>query len=173
MGKLKGKKIGELLLKMIGHPSEAVRREALNSLMSGDNESVSLLFTLLDNDSEMIREMVSEHLYRKKYPDIEEQMLDYLEHRRFRYKEQKHISACYKILGRSGSSKSLVFLEKVLFDKPWASLLGIENAYERDGAAAALAEMGTEEANSLLARASRNPFPAVRRAYKKATEDIV
>jgi len=173
MGKLKGKKIGELLLKMIGHPSEAIRREALNSLMSGDNESVSLLFTLLDNDSEMIREMVSEHLYRKKYPDIEDQILDYLEHRRFRYKERKHISACYKILGRSGSSKSLAFLEKVLFDKPWASLLGIENAFERDGAAAALAEMGTEEAGSLLARASRHPFPSVRRAYKKATEDIL
>jgi hypothetical protein len=170
MGKLNGKKIKELLLKMIGHPSESVRREALNSLMSGDDESVSLLFTLLDHDSDMIRSMVSEHLYRKKYPDIEEPMLDYLEHRRFRYKDRKHISVCYKILGRSGSSRALAFLEKVLFNKPWASLLGIEHAYEREAAAAALAEMGTEQAGSLLAKASKHPFPAVRRAYKKAIE---
>lgn len=170
MGKLNGKKIKDLLLKMIGHPSEAIRREALNSLMSGDDESVSLLFTLLDHDADMIRSMVSEHLCRNKYPDIEKPMLDYLEHRRFKYKKREHIFACYKILGRSASSRSLAFLEKVLFDKPWASLFGIESDDEREAAAAALAEMGTEEANSLLAKASRHPFPAVRRAYKKATE---
>jgi len=70
--------------------------------------------------------------------------------------------ACFKALGQCGTEHSLPFLEDALLKGGWISRF--RPSVLRQGAAIALAEMGTEQSLQVLQGAARSHYPAVRKA---------
>jgi len=170
LGRMKGEKPTQLLLKMVDHPSERIRDHALRSLVARDltPQVLEKLFPLVEDDSDAVRELMLEYLGDRRSEVAEGLLLDYLEQGRFRRKEREHLLACYKTLGRCGSSRSIEFLQDHLLSQSW--IPGFGRSVHRQGAAISLMALGSGEAKEVLEKASRSLSPRVRRAYKKAAE---
>ena len=168
LGQLKGQKPIEVLLKMVHHSSETVREQALTALLDHDHQVLKKLFFLIEDDNQTIRKMMLDHLGQHRSELAESLILDYLDKRQYRYKDRKHLLACYQTLGRCGSTISIPFLKKALLNIGW--LPGLTRSMHRRGAAFALTGLGLKEADATLSKASRSLFPSVRRACRKALE---
>jgi HEAT repeat protein len=129
---------------------------------------IKLLFTLVEDPDESIRNMVLRALGKDRNRVAEDLLLKYLEKRQYTITNHQHLLACYRALGRCGSSPCFPFLQKVLFAKGWFPDFG--KSVHRIGATVALQALETKEAKEILEKASRSFFPAVRLAYRKALE---
>jgi len=170
LGHLKGKEPAQLLLKMVGHNSERVRDSALRFLVARNlgPKVLEKLFPLIDDTSDSIRQVMFEYLGRRRSELAEDLLLDYIQQGQFRQKDQEQVLACYRALGRCGSSRSVPFLREVLMSRGW--MPGFGRSIHRYGAAISLMELGNEEAKEILQRASRSLSLRIRRAYRKAVE---
>lgn len=171
LGHLRGKKSTQALLRMINHSSEEVRKEVVKVLVGKDPRVLRRLFPLIEDPNKSIRLMMLDYLGQRKNETAEELLLDYLQNRRFKLTENQHLMNCYKALGRCGSSLSLPFLQDLLLDRGWKSIVGKDKSEERLRAALALAGLGTKEANEILNKGSRSLFSSVRVACQKAVEE--
>jgi hypothetical protein len=168
LGHLKGDRPIELLLKMIHHDAARIRRQALKELMAKDEPVLKKLFSLIEDPDESVRRLMLRQLAEERDELAEGLLLDYLEQRRCGSKDHRHILACYSALGRCGSSQSIPFLRRVLFDG--SLLLGLGGSIHRRGAVIALNALGMEEAQEILQKASRSLSPGVKLAYRRGLE---
>jgi hypothetical protein len=167
---LEGKKPFQLLLKMTCHSSERVRREALTGLLKHDSHVLKGVFPLIEDPNPIIRGQILEYLGRERNELSEDLLREYLERKELGITDDLHLLSCYRSLGQCGSSRSIPFLKQRLMGRVWSDMLSFGTSPHRQGAAIALAALGTEDADKILEDASRSLSPGVRRAYREAVE---
>lgn len=165
LGQLKGRRPAQILLKMLGHSSDRVRKQAVNQLVPLDSEAITRLFRLVEDSNEEIRHLVLRKFSKTRSEITEELFLDYLEKRKYKITSHQHLLECYRTLGQCGSYRSIEFIQKSLFKHSWfPDFFSIH----RRGAVIALTALRTMESKEILQKAAKSFFPAVRFAYGKA-----
>jgi len=163
---LQGDRVNKILFKMCGHPSNKVRRKAINELVERDPKYTQRLFSLIDDPAKEIRASILAAVAKHKSSVLEDLLLNYLEEDAVQ-KDVAHVLACYRALGYCGSSRSVPFLNKILLAQGWNSFMGSGKPVFREGAAIALALLDTPEAENVLQKASKSRFKAIRNAFNK------
>jgi len=168
LGHIKGEKTDQILLEMTHHESGRVRLEALKALIRQDENMTEKLFPLIDDPVLPIRRIMWNYLENHQDPETGNLIRNYLDHKKIRREDHEQILNCYKTLIRCDSSGFVPFLRESLINQ------GLDFSFDRSvrrrGAALALLELGTEEAQEVLDRASKSLFPSVRSAYRKAVK---
>ena len=165
LGRVKGEKPTQVLHKMICHPSERIRKQVLKALVVRKPQDFKEFFTFINDTSDDIRRLLLEHLGRQRSELGENLLMDYLQQEHFQHKDNQHVLACYSALGRCGSSRCVLFLQKMLLNRGW--MPGFDRSTHRQGAVIALIALGTDDAKEILQKASRSLFPSIRLAYRK------
>jgi hypothetical protein len=99
-------------------------------------------------------------------PETGNLILNYLDHKKIRREDHEQILNCYKTLTRCDSRGVVPFLRESLISRGLD--FSFDRCMRRRGAALALLELETEEAQEVLKRASKSLFPNVRSAYRNA-----
>ena len=167
LGRLQGDRVNSILFKMREHPSDRVRRRAVSELVARDQNYVQKLFSLIDDPDIDIRSSILAAVARQRSSALENLLLNYLE-KNLALKDQHHILAAYKALGRCGSNRAIPFLSRILLKQGWNSFMGAGKSIYRQGAAIALSLLNTAEAKDLLLKASKSKFQVIREASEKA-----
>jgi len=157
-------KPAKILVKFLRHHASTVRRAALGTLAVANPRDARDFFFLIDDPDPAIRDMVVDFLGRERSPGNERLLLDYLARRGAKLIDQQQVEACYRALGRCGSSLSLPFLEQVLLGRGWNFIWGFGKAVHRRAAAQALGQLMLSEGEAALSKAAHSLFPAVRKA---------
>jgi HEAT repeat protein len=166
LGHMKDSKSAQALLNMARHPSARVRRLGLKTVISRELWAPERLMSLIDDESEGVRQLFLRYLGAHKNEAAETQLLIYLRDRKDRRGDQRHLMACFRALGRCGMGKSLPFLQDTLLSGSWLSKFF--SSPRREGAAVALAELGLEESEESLEAACQSRYPGIRRAAQFA-----
>jgi HEAT repeat protein len=168
LGHIKGEKSEQILLEMTHHESGRVRLEALKALTRRDENMTEKLFPLIEDPVLPIRRIMWNYLEKHQDPETGNLIRNYLDHKKIRREDHEQILNCYKTLIRCDSSGFIPFLRESLISQ------GLDFSFDRSvrrrSAALALLELGTEEAQEVLERASKSLFPSVRSAYRKAVK---
>ena len=166
LGHIKGETSGQILLEMTQHVSGRVRLEALKALTRRDENLTEKLFPLIDDPVLPIRRIVWKYLEHHQSPETGNLIRNYLDHKKIRREDHEQILNCYKTLAHCDSRGFVPFLRESLISR------GLDFSFDRSmrrrGAALALLELETEEAQEVLKRASKSLFPSVRSAYRNA-----
>jgi hypothetical protein len=180
-GHLRGGAAARVLLRMARHPEAAVRRHALRTLLTTGRDRHELILPLLDDSDAAVRELIHEQLGRRRDRSAERLLLAWLADggagnrsgsgagARFGERAGERRIRAFRSLGRCGSSASVPALKRGLMGRPLQ--VAAARRRVRDAAAQALSELDIPEAEAVLARAARSPFPAVRRAAWRALEN--
>ncbi|HNY64946.1 MAG TPA: HEAT repeat domain-containing protein [Deltaproteobacteria bacterium] len=166
MAGLEGEQPVKILLTMVRHPSERVRQEALRGIFQKHPDRIKEVLGLIDDPDESIRRVILKHISLSRDRNAERFLLNYLELNKASQRDDEHIIACFTALGQCGSSRSLPFLRKTLYQWAWMPLFW-KRAY-RLGAAAALSRLGTSEAQQVLNRAARSLSPFLRAIARRS-----
>jgi hypothetical protein len=164
LGHLRGERPTQTLLKMLDHPADRVRKQALKHLLRRDEKLIETLFQLVEDSSDAIRWMMLTYLGKSRSPLAESLLVDYLDQRKSKINTNEHILACYAALGECGSSRCIPLLRRALLKKHL--IPSRQKSLHRRGAAVALNILKTDEAEEILRKASRSFFPGVRLAYR-------
>jgi hypothetical protein len=164
--RLEGERVNRMLFKLCEHPSDLVRRKAIRELVGRDSKYAQKLFPLIDDPSKEIRTSILAAFAGQRSSVLEKMLLNYLKENTTK-KDQEHIIACYKALGRCGSSTSVPYLRHLLFEKAWNSFMGTGKLVFRECAAVALALLDIPEAKKVLSEASESKYQVIRNAYDK------
>jgi hypothetical protein len=160
----------ELLLKLMDHPSDEVRQNALFWLIKGGELPTDKVRALLEDPSANVRAQVFRQISLEKNQIYERMLRRYIEEGKFRISDRAFLMNCYQALGKCASHESVAFLEKQLFDWKYLPLIDLRKSLHRQGAALALIELQTPDAKQIVNKASRSFYPPIRRAHKKALE---
>jgi len=160
---LQGDRVNKILFKMCEHPSNKVRRKAINDLVERDPRYAKKLFSLIDDPSKEIRACILAAFSKHKSSVLENSLLNYLQEN-CDQKDPAHILACYRALGCCGSNTAVPYLRKILLSLGWNSFIGSGKLIFREGAAIALALLDTPEAKNVLQKASISRFKVIRKA---------
>jgi hypothetical protein len=171
LSRLKGERANKIFLKMVEHPSEKVRAQAVKILIAKDPKIVSQLFSHIDDPCEEVRKVILAGIARQKSTLVENLLLKYMKEN-FDEKEPEHILACYEALGGCGSVTALQFLKRLLLGQGWNRFTGFGKELHRQGAATALALMDTWETKDILLEASKSRYQVIRQAFQKAMAKI-
>ena len=166
LGYIKSEKTEQILLKMMRHESGRVRLEALKALTRRDENMTKKLFHLIDDPVLTIRRLMWNYLEKHKNRETGNLILNYLDHKKIRRDDDQQVLNCYKTLVRCDSRCFVPFLRKSLISQGLG--FSFDRSLRRRGAALALLELDTEEAQEVLEQASKSLFPSVRSAYRKA-----
>jgi HEAT repeat protein len=169
LGHIKGEKTKQILLKMTRHTSGRVRLEALKALTCRDAKMIKELFPLVDDPVLTIRLLMWKYLEQHKDEETGDLILNYLDQKKIHRRDDQQILNCYKTLGRCSSRSYIPFLRKSLLSQGWD--FSSNRSLRRQGAAFALFELHTEEAQEILKKASKSLFPSIRSDYRKALKD--
>jgi hypothetical protein len=169
-GRIPGKKANQILLKMLHNPSERIRKQAIKHLIAQGSLSLEIIFPFIEDSSKSICQLILDYLKQNKSEKGEALLIEYLQQKRFLLNNNQHIIACYKTLGKCGSSKSIPFLQEILFKR--RLIPDFRKAIHRQGSIIALIGLETKEARKLLQKASKSFFPNVRSAYKRGLDAI-
>jgi HEAT repeat protein len=169
VGSLGGEKPIQILSKMVHHSSARVREAAVKGLLRRGPDSIKELFHLIDDEDDSVRRLILHHLGQERNEASETLLLQYLEEGNIKGSDDKHIIACFRILGRCGSPRSIPFLRQTLFGKSW--MPDLRSPAYRQGAALALKALNIEGALEVLEDASRSLKPGVRRIARKVMQD--
>ncbi len=163
---LQGDRVNGILYRMCGHPSNTVRRKAINELVKRDPKYTQKLFSLIDDPSKEVRACILAAVAKDRSSELENLLLNYLQANSTQ-KDPAHILACYKALGRCGSDTVVPFLRRILLSRGWNSFMGSGKPVFRESAAIALALLNTPEAKNVLQKASKSRFKVVRKAFDR------
>ena len=166
LGHIKGKKSVEALLRMIGHRSETVRQEALRWLLKRRELPIEKLATLMEDTSIGVRTQILNHLGQRRDKRFEGLLRNFIMQSGITPQDSRDLTPCFLTLGKCASNDSLPFLQKTLFERPWLDLLKFKTSPNRQGAAIALSELKTEQAQQILSQAARSFFPNIRKACR-------
>jgi HEAT repeat protein len=169
-GRIPSKKTNQILLKMLHNPSERIRKQTIKHFIAQRSLSLDIIFPFIEDSSKSIRQLILDHLKQNKSEKGEALLSEYLKQKRFLINNNQHIIACYKTLGKCGSTKSIPFLKEILFKRRLVP--DFRGAIHRQGSVIALIGLETNEARKLLQRASKSIFPNVRFAYKRGLNTI-
>ena len=169
LGRLDDERSAKVLVKMAHHQSEGIRVEALRAIMGRDLWDPEKIKLLLDDESDLIRDLSIRYFGSRRSESAEGVLLSYLQDRRFRSKHSQDLSAYLRTLGRCGTSRSVPFLQGVLLRGGWISRF--RGSTLRKGAAIALTELGTEAAGQTLEVASRSRYPGIRSAAQAVMKE--
>ena len=170
LGHLDGEKPTQILFGKLKHPSERIREEAVRALLIRESWFPDKLFPLIEDESEYVRSVALKYLERYRSEEAENLLLDYLDRKKIGLSDDKHILACFRTLGRCGSTWSIPFLRKALFHRAWISTS--RWSVRRQGAAIALYELGTDEAKQVLEEAAESSSSAVRQAALNSVSSV-
>ncbi len=165
LSRLKGDKPTQILLALIKHTSDQVRKEAVKALTTRGHWDPEQLFPLMDDENEQVRLQVLKYLERNRSEAVEDFLMDYLGHKTTRHEGDAVTFACFKALGGCGTKRSVPFLRDVLFHNAWLSLF--RRSTRRQYAAIALNTLEADEAKYVLKEASQSHFPGIRRATRE------
>jgi hypothetical protein len=166
---LGGERPMQILSKMIHHSSARVRQTAVKGLLRRGPASIKELFHLIEDEDDSVRRLILHHMGQERNEAIETLLLQYLEEGNIKGSDDKHIIACFRVLGRCGSTHSIPFLRQTLFGKSW--MPDLRSPAYRQGAALALKALNIKGAQQVLEDASRSLKPGVRRIAKKVMQD--
>jgi HEAT repeat protein len=166
IGHIKGEKTGQILIEMTHHESAWVRLGALKALARRDENMTKELFPLIDDPVLPIRRMMWKYLEKHEDPETGNLIRNYLDHKKIRREDHEQILNCYKTLVGCDSRCFVPFLRESLISQGLNFSFG--RSLRRQGAALALLELDTEEAQEVLGQASKSLFLSVRSAYQKA-----
>ena len=114
LGQMKDESSARILLKMTQHPGERVRMEALKAIMMRDLWIPEKLVSLLDDGNSIIRQLYLDYLASRRCKTTEGILLGYLKKKRFRSHDKEYLSACFRTLGRCGTTASIAYLKNAL-----------------------------------------------------------
>ena len=169
VGNLGGERPIQILSKMVRHSSARVRQAAVKGLLRQGPASIEKLFHLIEDEDDSVRRMILHHMGQERNEASETFLLKYLEEGKIKGSDDKHIIACFRILGRCGSPRSIPFLRRTLLGRGW--MRDLRNSAYRQGAALALKAMRIKGAQQVLEDASRSLKPGVRRIARKVMQD--
>ncbi len=169
LGRIDGKKSGQMLFKLARYPSERVRLEALRGIIQRKLWSPEKVGFLLGDESTLIRRLAIKYLGARKSETAEGLLAKHIRNGKIDGDDSGELIACFKALGKCGTLRSLPFLKETLLKGGWLSRF--RASPRRQGAAIALAQFGTEQSLQVLEEAARSPFPAVRNAAQAVYED--
>lgn len=155
LGHLKDERSRQTLSKLLGHPSELVRRPALQAILYRDDKEINEIFPLINDSDEIIRKLVFKRLGRKRCKRIEHKLLEYLKSYGPKGNNDAHFIAVCRTLGRCGSKGVIPYLTHMLYRWPRMGVLRSVNSLQRQGAVVALKEMNTKIASALIDRNNR------------------
>jgi len=162
LGHMDGKRSSQILFKLARHPSEKVRLEALRAIIRRKLGTPEKMSFLLEDESALIRRLAIKYMGMRKSEAAEGLLAKHIKNRKLDGNDRGELIACFKALGQCGTGHSLPFLEDLLVKGGWISRF--RPSVLRQGAAIALAEMGTERSLQVLQGAARSHYPAVRNA---------
>jgi hypothetical protein len=160
LGNLEGDRPIQLLMELIHHPSEIVRKVVLRTLIMREVWDPESLFSMIDDPSQYIRKTLIDYLLSRKCETTEKLFINYLTTMSTSEINEKHIFACFKALGLCGSDRSLPILAEMLLSGSLFSKLS--GSLTRKGAAIALQALGKEDAQQILTQASKSYYPGIR-----------
>lgn len=162
LGRIDGKKSGQMLFELARYPSERVRLEVLRAIIQRKLWTPGKMGFLLKDESTLIRRLAIKYFGTRKSETAEGLLTKHIKDGRFNGDDSGELIACFKALGKCGTERSLPFLKDTLLKGGWISRFRPSTL--RQGAAIALAEFGTEQSSQILEEAARSPYPAVRSA---------
>ena len=162
LGRIDGKRSGQVLLQLARHSSERVRLEAVRAIIQRKLWSPERMGFLLGDESTLIRRLTIKYLGARKSEGAEGLLAKHIKSGKFDGNDSGELIACFKALGRCCTERSLPFLKETLLKGGWISRF--RSSTLRQGAAIALAEFGTEQSLLALEEAARSHYPAVRNA---------
>ncbi len=162
LGKMQGERSAGVLLRLVKHSSDKVRKEALKAIIVRAIWAPEDLMPLMDDENESVRQIFLRYMQSRRCETVEEGLLWYLQTHGFREEEHEHLLECFRTLGKCGSAQSLGFLRQLLLGGNWFSRL--RATVRRQGAALALSELGLDEARKILAEAIHSRYPGIRKA---------
>jgi hypothetical protein len=158
-----------VLSAMAHHSSPLVRRRAFQLLVDWDAVDIQKLLPLIDDQDETIRGTILSLAGKQRNPTIERMLRKHLQEHAENTEDREHILACYHALGRSGSTQSIPFLKKCLFQgSKLGTLFATGGGAHKEGAARALMALRIPEAKKIVQEGTRNILPDVRAACRKA-----
>jgi len=166
LAKMNGEHSAGLLLHMTRKASEAVRKEALRAIILRRLWVPQALAPLLNDESPFIRQLTARFLGSRKNPAAEALLVEHLSKTRISKTNGEELIACFKVLGKCGTSESIPFLSDTLLKGGLISRF--RDSLRRRGAALALLALDSEESRAVLKKACSSRFPGVRNAAQDA-----
>jgi HEAT repeat protein len=151
------------LQKTFNHPEPRVRREAVQALgLIGGPKAVGLLIKALNDLDDRIRPMAAINLGKVGKTAGLASLLEIVQSKEFPKKDPTEVKAFFDAIGMVGSNEATPVLQEILERK---SLFGRGKTDEmRNGAAIALAMIGTREAKAILEEGRNSKDESVRNA---------
>ena len=134
--------------------------EALKAIMTRSLWVPEELVSLLDDENSIVRQLYLDYLASRRSKTTEGILLGYIRNKRFRNHNREHLSACFRTLGKCGTTASIPYLQNALLKGGLISRFRVST--HRKGAAMALLELDSEKARQVLLEASRSGFPGIR-----------
>lgn len=166
LSQIKGEGPLQLLFKSVHHSSAKVRQEAIYCLLRQKPENIQKLYSLINDENDVIRRTILSSMGREKRITAEDFLINYLGQEKFTSSQESHVIECYRTLGQCGSDRSLPFLTDAFMGR--GSHKSFLNLTDRKGAAMALKRMGSKEADRILEDASRSLYPNIRFIARQA-----
>ena len=145
----------QILSRLLQNKSNLIRVQALKAILARDDDSMDEIFVLIDDPDESIRELILQHLGKKRSEQAEELMLEYLNSGSLRLSHEDHYMAVCRTLGRCGSDLSIPCFKKQIFRLPVLGVPRFKSSIMRRGATCALKELNTQKAGFLIERNER------------------
>jgi HEAT repeat protein len=160
LGRLESPNSAQTLVRLVRHSSERIRWEALRAIILRRLWVPEKLAPLLEDTSLSIRQLLIKYLGSRRSEASEGVLLEYLRSHKFGNDEDGLLLACFRALGQCGTDRAVPFLREALTGGHLVSRLRASS--KRQGAALALAALGTEKARETLEKALQSMYPAIR-----------
>jgi HEAT repeat protein len=159
------------ILKGFNHREPRVRREAVQALgLIGSSKGSGPLLRALHDEDTQIRSLAALNLAKVVKKDSLPPLLEVVQSKEFYKREKAEIKAFFDAIGMIGSDEATQPLHKLLEQRSWFG--GGRKGEIRQGAAHALAMIGTPEAKSILQNGKNSKEPNIREACQQAMERL-
>jgi HEAT repeat protein len=162
LGRLECTSSAQVLIRLVRHSSDRIRWEALRAIILRRLWAPGKLAPLLQDTSLNIRQLLIKYLGSRRSEAAEGLLLEHLKSEKFGNDEKGLLLACFRALGQCGTDRAVPFLREALTGGNLVSRL--RASARRQGAALALAALGTEKARETLEQALQSVYPAIRSA---------
>jgi HEAT repeat protein len=153
--------------KALAHREMRVRREGVHSLgFIGGPKAFNLLVKALQDSDARVRCAAILNLGKVGRKNSLPYLAERIQGPEFHRKDPAEKKALFDAIGIAGSNEALPMLQKLLMKKAWFRRRSVEEA--REGAAGALALIGTREAKSILELGQKSKNAAVCRVCQQA-----
>lgn len=166
--KVPGNDSKEMLLTLIHHKSEIIRKVVLKTLVKKQVWDPTNLFSMIDDVSASVRKAFLDYLGTRRCTVTEKLLMDYLMKNKPASGEQDHYLECFKVLGLCGSKRSIPFLRTLLLEGTVLAKCFGSTALR--GAGIALSRLDDTEAQHILQAAARSYYPGLRRSVESLVD---